>query len=224
MSDGFPTETRHGDVTRISPSRTGPPRGERERMLEAVLAVSGELGYQQATVQDVIARAGTSRASFYRHFDDKEDCFAQAYGDLSGWVYARLAGAARRRPEPRQALAAAIAEALEMCAEQPAYAKALIVEPLAAGGRIREEHDRLLDRLSDGLDRARGELPPELSRVPSTASFMVGAIASVLRARLIAGEAHRVREILPGVLHLMNVLHLGEEPATGPMAAVQPLA
>jgi AcrR family transcriptional regulator len=223
MRDGFPTETRQREVTRISPSRIPPPRGERERMLQAVLAVSGEIGYEQTTIADVIAQAGTSRAAFYRHFNDKEDCFIQAYGDLSGWVYARLAGAARRRPEPRQALAAAIAEALEMCAEQPAYAKALIVEPLAAGGRVREEQDRLLDRLSDGLDRARGDLPAELSPVPSTASFIVGAIASVLRARLIAGEADRVQEMLPGVLHLMNVLHLGEEPATGAMAVVQPL-
>ena len=41
--------------------------------------VSGELGYEQVAVKHVIERAQASRATFYKHFEDREDCFAQAY-------------------------------------------------------------------------------------------------------------------------------------------------
>jgi AcrR family transcriptional regulator len=34
----------------------------------------GEVGYQQATVADIVARAQTSRRTFYEHFSDREDC------------------------------------------------------------------------------------------------------------------------------------------------------
>ena len=190
-------------------------------MLEAVLSATGELGYQHTTIEDVIERAGTSRPIFYQHFKDKEDCFVEAYGNLSGWVYARLAAAARRQPKPREALGAAIAEALRMCANQPAFARALIVEPLMAGGQVRQEHDSLLNRLSEGLDRARGDLPPGMTPPPSTSAFMIGAIATLLRERLMAGDGDRVPQVLPGLLHLLTLLYLGEEPSVDEVAAAQ---
>jgi AcrR family transcriptional regulator len=189
-----------------------------------MLSTCGELGYLHTTTDEVIERAGITRTAFYAHFTGKEDCFIQAFGDLSEWVQARLAGVARRRPEPREALAAAFAEVLQMCANQPAYAKALIVEPLAAGGRVREEHDSLLDRLSEGLERVRGDVRASMAPPPSSASFTIGAIATSLRAKLIAGEADQVPGMLPELLYLVTVLHLGEEPAAGRTTAVEPLS
>ena len=69
--------------------RSRPPR---ERLLEAMLLVSGEIGYEQVAVRHVIERARASRATFYKHFEDREDCFAQAYGDATEWLFRRLIG------------------------------------------------------------------------------------------------------------------------------------
>ena len=77
----------------------GGRRPPRERLLEAMLVASGELGYEQVAVRHVIERAKTSRATFYKHFDDREDCFAQAYGDAAEWLFRRLSGAAGRVKE-----------------------------------------------------------------------------------------------------------------------------
>src|SRR6185436_12968350 len=108
-------------------------RPPRERLLEAILAVSGELGYEQITIRHVLERAKTSRATFYKHFEDREDCFVQAQRDANEWLYRRLLSAGKRQSSWREGLRAALAELLEFCADQPAIAKALLVEPHAAG-------------------------------------------------------------------------------------------
>src|SRR5690349_23914323 len=117
-----------------SPEATEPPvalfpshgkRRARERLIEAVLTVSGERGYENIAVQDVIEAAKASRATFYKYFGDKEECFAQAYREAADWLYQRLAAVAQRQPSWKEGLRAAVAELLEFCANQPAIARAL---------------------------------------------------------------------------------------------------
>jgi AcrR family transcriptional regulator len=49
----------------------------RNRLLDAGRAVFAEVGYGGATVDDVIERAATSRATFYRYFRNKNDLFVE---------------------------------------------------------------------------------------------------------------------------------------------------
>jgi AcrR family transcriptional regulator len=198
-------------------------RRARERLLEAMLLVSGERGYENISVQDVIERAGASRATFYKHFGDKEDCFAQAYGDAAGWLYQRLTAIARRQPGWREGLRAALAELLEFCANQPALARALFVEAHAAGGAALAEHDLLMERLSHAIDRARREIPSRQAPPPITATFMVGAIETLVRTKLMSDEPETAPEMLPGLLHFVVMQFFGEDAAWEEMTAA-PLA
>jgi AcrR family transcriptional regulator len=198
-------------------------RRARERLLEAVLLVSGERGYEHISVQDVIERAGASRATFYKHFDDKEDCFAQAYGDAAGWLYQRLTGIAKRQPSWREGLRAAMAELLEFCANQPFLARALLVEAHAAGGAALAEHNLLMERLSCAIDGARREIPSRQAPPPVTATFMVGAIETLVRAKLMSDEPETAPEMLPGLLHFVVMQFFGEDAAWEEMTAA-PLA
>lgn len=50
-------------------------RERRARLLEAGNEVFSEVGYTGATVDDLIERASTSRATFYRYFRNKDDLF-----------------------------------------------------------------------------------------------------------------------------------------------------
>jgi AcrR family transcriptional regulator len=55
-----------------------PPTENRElrtRLLDAGNAVFRDVGYTGATVDDLIERASTSRATFYRYFRNKDDLF-----------------------------------------------------------------------------------------------------------------------------------------------------
>ncbi len=49
--------------------------GGHHRILEAATQVFGALGFQKATIQDIVAQAGVSRPLFYRRFVDKRHVF-----------------------------------------------------------------------------------------------------------------------------------------------------
>jgi AcrR family transcriptional regulator len=198
-------------------------RAPRERILEAMLLASGELGFEQVAVRHVIERAQTSRATFYKHFDGSEDCFVQAYGDAAEWLYRRLVGAAKRQSTWREGVRAGLAELLEFCATQPAIAKALLVEVHAAGGRALAQRRDLMERLSRALDSARREIPTRQAPPPITSDFIVGAIDTLLTAKLLDGDAASAPDMLPGLLHFVVMQYLGEGAAWDEMAAA-PLA
>lgn len=202
---------------------SGARRPTRERLLEAMLAVSGELGYEQVAVRHVIQHGGTSRATFYKHFDDREDCFAQAYEEAGGWLCRRLIATAARQPSWREGVRAALAELLEFCANQPAIARALLVEVHAAGSQSQARRRELLGRLARALDVGReegggGKAPPTV-----TPDFVIGAIDTLLAAKLMDGDAARAPEMLPGLLHFVVMQYLGEGAAWEEMTAA-PLA
>lgn len=135
-----------------------------------MLVTSGELGYEQVAVRHVIQRARVSRATFYRHFEDREDCFAEAYRDASDWLCHRLVGAAKRQPSWREGLRAAMAELLEFCANQPAIATAVFVAVHAAGDRALDQRRELMERLSHALDGARREISSRQAPPPVTSA------------------------------------------------------
>jgi AcrR family transcriptional regulator len=195
----------------------------RERLLEAVLLVSSEVGYEQVTVKQVIERAKTSRATFYKNFKDREDCFVQAYREASEWLYRRVLGLAQRQPSWREGLRVGLAELLEFCANQPETAKALFLEAHAAGGEALAQHDLLMERLADVIDGARGETGPRPSPPPTTSSFLVGAIETLISAKLANGEAKTAPEALPGILHFVVMQYYGEDAAWEEMTSA-PLA
>ncbi|HVY95757.1 MAG TPA: TetR/AcrR family transcriptional regulator [Solirubrobacterales bacterium] len=189
-------------------------RRARERLVEAVLTVSGERGYENIAVQDVIEAAKASRATFYKYFDDKEDCFAQAYTEAADWLYQRLAAVAGREPSWKEGLRAAVAELLEFCANQPAVARALFVEVHAAGGDALRHHEVLMERLSHAIDGARRENSSRQAPPPVTAAFMVGAIETLVRSKLMSDDPPETApELLPGILHFVVMQFYGEDAA-----------
>lgn len=200
--------------------RAQPPR---QRLLQAALEVSGEMGYEQVAVRHVIERAKASRATFYKHFEDFQDCFTQAHRDAGEWLYQRLNGAAKRQPGWREGLRAAMAELLEFCANQPAVAKALFVEVHAAGKQALTQRADLMERLSRALDSARREIPSRQAPPPVTATFIVGAIDTLVCAKLMDGEAEQAPELLPGLLYFVVGQYFGEAAAWDEMSAA-PLA
>jgi len=198
-------------------------RPARQRLMEAMLAASGELGYEGVAVRHVIERAKTSRATFYKNFEDREDCFTQAHRDACDWLYRRLVGAAKRRQSWRAGLRAAMAELLEFCANQPAIAKALFVEVHAVGEPALAQRRDLMERLSRALDGARREIPSRQAPPPVTSTFIVGAIDTLVSAKLMDGDGERAPEMLPGLLHFVVMQYFGEDAAWEEMTAA-PLA
>ncbi len=78
------------------------------RLLDAAEDVFGELGLHGATVEDIVARSGMARTTFYDYFADKEELFHAVLIDVADELRAHAATIApiTRTPASRVQLAA----------------------------------------------------------------------------------------------------------------------
>jgi AcrR family transcriptional regulator len=163
-------------------------------LLDAMITTAARYGYGGVSVARVVKQAGVSRATFYEHFDDKEDCFLVAFRDLAGRVareVQRMAEDGRAVGVPREILA----RLLESADRDPAAAQVLLIEALAGGAAVRAEHERLIDSVEDAI----GAYLDGASQGPSfeiPARSLLGGVGSVVAIRLFRGEAGRMIELL----------------------------
>ena len=186
---------------------------QRERLLAAMIETIGEVGYNALTVQNVLARAGISRPTFYEQFDDKEDCFLAAFDGAAARMRACVeAGVAEAGPDWRGQLRGGLAGLLAFIAEEPKEARAVIVEARASTPAGLRRRDELLDRFAACIDALVRE---DLEEPPSAiaAAGVVGGIESVLYARLQKGEAEKLEELLPSLMYFAVLAYAGREAA-----------
>jgi AcrR family transcriptional regulator len=119
---------------------------QRERLLRAMVACVGRQGYKETTIADVVAVARTSRTAFYENFSDKQDCFLEAYRQMTaGFIEASLQAAADA-PEWRDKLDIGIATYFEWMAGHPEVATSTVVEVHSAGRRALEARSLALEQ------------------------------------------------------------------------------
>src|ERR671912_9245 len=56
---------------------------QRRRLYAAAGAVFAHVGYADATAEAIAREAGMSKATFYEHFDNKEDCIVALHDDAT---------------------------------------------------------------------------------------------------------------------------------------------
>ena len=181
-------------------------------MLDAMARAVAEKGYEKTSVADVVARAGVSRKTFYEQFADKESCFLAAYETIFGELaQAALAAYESRRRWPDR-LSSGIGAFLERLAAEPAYAKAGIVDVLAAGPKAIALRDRLLRGFHAFFDPARPEVPDHgLPRI--VAEGAIGGIYDVIYRRIAAEGPDGLSALLPHLTYLALVPFLGQRAA-----------
>jgi AcrR family transcriptional regulator len=160
---------------------------QRERLLAAIVHVNSERGYEQATIARVISHAGVSRATYYEHFSDKRDGFLAAVREIERRALATIGGEIAAQP-PQNAAAAAVAALVAFAHEQPAPARLLMNETMAAGPTALDARDqgiRAIARLVEDAQRQAGAQDP-VSAIPS--EIVVGATYRLLASRLRRGE------------------------------------
>jgi AcrR family transcriptional regulator len=186
---------------------------QRERILVAIAESCAEKGYGATTIADICEPAGVSRATFYELFKDKEDCFHAAM-ELS------LADAMGRIVEvysPDKPWATMVRDAaavfLDLLASRPAFARMALVEAPSASERAFELYASGKRVMQTLLDRGRAD-PVEERGIPSSAGrAALAAAESLVVGQILAGNAERLRELLPDVVYITTVPYLGQEEA-----------
>jgi AcrR family transcriptional regulator len=193
---------------------------QRERLIAAMLRATSELGYREATVQDVIERAGVSRPTFYEHFANKEACFLSAFDVTATRLRNRVgAAAAKGGDNLRDRLRFGLETLLHFVSTEPEAARTLVVEARAASAEAVLRRDELLDHFADCIDRQARELLPDApSYSPITAAGVVGGIEALLYSRLNKAELEDLDSLLPSLMYFVVQAYEGHEAASEELA------
>jgi AcrR family transcriptional regulator/DNA-binding MarR family transcriptional regulator len=217
--------------------RTRVTEVQRARILSAAAVVVEELGYEGMSVARITSRAGVSRRTFYDQFDGREECFLALFDQ----AVARVGGIAQDatiamggRKGWRERIRSGLGAVLMLFDDEPAVGSLLVVEALGAGPRVLEARASVLDSLKAIIDEGRGEARRGDGPAPLTAEGVLGAVLSVIHARLLEQRAgmrstdgrpsrgHVRRGALVGLLNpLMGMIVL---PYLGRAAASKELA
>jgi len=186
---------------------------QRERILVAMAESCARKGYGATTIADICEPAGVSRATFYELFKDKEECFHAAMelslADAMGRIVAVYS--------PDKPWAAMVRDAaaafLDLLASRPAFARMALVEAPSTSAPAFELYASGKRVLQSLLDLGRND-PVEEGAIPASAGrAALAAAESLIVGQIIAGNAERLRELLPDVVYITTVPYLGQDEA-----------
>jgi AcrR family transcriptional regulator len=173
----LPATTVFGSTASLprGPHRLGREKvrtSQRTRLLAAFVDLVAERGYADTTITAVARLAGVSPNVFYEHFPDRESCFLSAYDDFAALVLDRLH---HIRPDPAGFygfILAMLDAYFGFLEDEPAAARAFLIEFDAAGPRARARRHATYAKVA-GLLREQHEAmrrhDPSLGPLPERA-------------------------------------------------------
>ena len=216
-------------MTELIPPQSPIPRGrhapplkfrlevQKQRLFEAAATVFSRVGYAEASAEAISREAGMSKATFYEHFKNKEECLvalfgyaAEAFGDAL--TEASSGGGLDFEARHRAGLSA-ILSGIEA---NPALAQAMLVETVGAGPRVAELRDGALSAIAEVMYEQtvraaeRGGGPAYASA--DDAFAIVGASFELISRQLRTGHPERVTDLQPLIERLILGL-LSQPPA-----------
>jgi len=168
-------------------------RPQRAKLLDAMVRIVAEKGYEAATVADAVRLARVSRGTFYELFESKEACLAAAYRLGLEVLAGRVSEAVRDAPDWRQELRLGLRAYLRTLDEEPLFARVYLLEwaPVPA------ERDAAIRRFARryGASYARGGVT-----VPEPALYVLAAgVQELARAHVrTGGRAIDLEDVLVG--------------------------
>ena len=181
---------------------------QKNRLFDAAAIVFSKAGYADASAEAISRQAGMSKATFYEHFANKEECLAALFEYATASFLEKLVaasrGAERGFEERHSAGVRAILEAIEA---DPVLAQAILVETVGAGPRLAELRIATLNAFAQVMYEQTVRAA-ELTGGPAFASpdeafAIVGATFELVSRQLRTGEPARVLDLQPLIERLI---------------------
>lgn len=212
---GAPSPLPHGPHEL---SREQVAESQRTRLISALTELMAAHGYHGVRVAELVARAGVSKATFYEHFADKEQCMLAAYDQ-----YARTLIAAIIPPPTEDTplltdfVGGVVTRFIRVIERDLTTARAFFVELDSAGPqartRRRAERHAFAELVAQGHHHFRSR-DPSLTPVPPVAyEAIVDAVAGIVRDRLDAETAPDLTGLIPDLTLIFSALFLGADAA-----------
>lgn len=187
-----PIDGRAGTAEdRASRTRRAPTR---RRLIQAAGDVAAGRGHSGLSVAQVIDSAGVSRSTFYEHFVNLEECFLAAIDYFGNRLIERLEAIA----PPDLADARPLVEELcEFVNDDPAAARVLFMESLAAGARGMDAREQIQHRIVVLIAVASQAGSDDEEALPAVLETLVGGLFRLFAMRLRRNPGDTGRQLSP---------------------------
>jgi AcrR family transcriptional regulator len=178
---------------------------QRRRLLTATTELVYERGAHGLTAALVAERAGMSRRTFHDIFEDREGCLLAAFEEAADQAKHAVEQAVAGEEKWIDMIRAGLTGLLSFLDYEPGMARLLVVEALASGTKTLNARKRVLERIIAIVDQGRSQSKPSSRGLslaggtlkgtsrqagreppPLTAEGTVGAVFSVIHARMLA--------------------------------------
>jgi AcrR family transcriptional regulator len=203
------TMTPWGDASELRGRRLRPGPGanpaavtsnQRERMCAAMVASVAEHGYDGTRVADVVKLSGVSRSAFYKHFEDKLDCFLATLDATAALAYEQLARTSDESLPWDERLRAMADALLDLLLEQPAAARLCLVEIYAAGPTALARLDAAVLQAENALAEAFDASPERRGMPRDVVRAIVGGVLKTVHTRLRHNQEAELIHELPQLI------------------------
>jgi AcrR family transcriptional regulator len=168
-------------------------RPQRAKLLDAMVRVVAEKGYEAATVADAVKLARVSRGTFYELFESKEACLAAAYRLGLEVLAARVSESVRDASDWREELRLGLRAYLRTFDEEPLFARVYLLE----WAPVRTEREAAIGRFARryGASFARAGI-----EVPERALYVLASGVHELACAHVrsGGRAQDLEDVLVG--------------------------
>jgi AcrR family transcriptional regulator len=189
---------------------------QRQRLFQAAAKVFSEVGYAEASAEAISREAGMSKATFYEHFDNKEECILELTAAAGAASRAAVAAAAVGVEERFEAKVHARVHAfLRGLAAFPEMARVVMVDIIGVGPVGAAKRDEMLQSFADFLvdENRAAHKSYDAPLFPSAddAYAIVGAIVELASRQLRTGQPADILELEPVIERMVaGVLQQGQ--------------
>jgi AcrR family transcriptional regulator len=208
--EGLPEPRRRRRGTAEAHPYSG--RNQHERILRGFARATAARGFSRVTIPQIAAEAEISNATFYQHFENKDDALLATL-DLSGaQLIAATLPLARRVSDWPRAVHRAIESMCGFLVSEPEIAKLRAVEVYVAGPKALAHRDRAWETVIEELVPAEVREGPEPGKLALDAS--TGAIYALLYEKVRRNQLEKLTELPPLLSYIVLAPFLGTEEAT----------
>jgi len=170
---------------------------QRERLIDAVVQVVVENGYESAHIKVICQRAGVGLNTFYEHFRSKEQLFLAAYDAGVGVLFRLTSEAYLEGQVPwRKRVEAGLGAFLQTLADNPLFARYFVIEIHKAGDEGQARVDGSIAAAAamfTNVQPAPGLNVPADELVP----IVVGAMYERIYVHIREGKIVELPQLLP---------------------------
>lgn len=129
-------------------SREERREARRQRLASAAVDLFATVGFNQTSVDGIVARAKTSKSAFYEFWSSKEDCVRALLDEMGTLVVEAVFMAAAQGADHRDRIRRGIAEFVTECWTHQALARVLLVESVGVSPAVEDARRRFQSRFA----------------------------------------------------------------------------